>query len=264
MKRWAGLALALHCLPGMDSGSYAALTGLLAGTQALDLTANNLANISTNGFKAQRGFYQALEATLGDPGKRALSPLNEAINNYGVLGGARVDVQTGSLEQTGNDLDLAMEGPGFFVVKTSRGLRYTRNGNFRADPGGRLLTATGDEVMGEKGPLKIPHGPVAVSPDGKILAKGGVAGRLKIVDLTPDAELIPEGNSTYAISKGSASPAVRPEVCQGMLETSNLNPIMGTVDLILIQRQTQILQQAISIFNNDFDKSAVEELAHVS
>ncbi len=99
----------------MDSGSYAALTGLLAGTEALDLTANNLANISTTGYKAQREFYQSLVARLGNSNPQQLSPLNKAINDYGVLGGATVDMQSGNLERTGNDLDLAIEGSGFFV-----------------------------------------------------------------------------------------------------------------------------------------------------
>jgi flagellar basal-body rod protein FlgF/flagellar basal-body rod protein FlgG len=248
----------------MDSGSYAALTGLLAGTQALDLAANNLANISTTGYKAQREFYKSLLARLDNSDQRPMSPLNKAINNYGVMGGAAVDVQSGTLERTGNDLDVAMEGSGFFVVQTKAGLRYTRNGNFRVDAGGRLTTAEGNPVMDEQGPIEIPSGPVSISSDGTISSKGAVVGRLKIVAFAPDTEFAPEGNSIYNSLKGSAAPAVDPQVRQGMLEASNMNPITGTIGLILIQRQTQLLQQALSIFHNDFDKSAVEDLTRVS
>jgi flagellar basal-body rod protein FlgF/flagellar basal-body rod protein FlgG len=248
----------------MDSGYYAAFTALLAGTQALDLAANNLANISTTGYKAQREFYKALTASLGNSNPQQLSSLNRAINNYGVLGGATVDLQAGTLERTGNDLDLAMEGSGFFVVQTKAGLRYTRNGNFRVEAEGRLVTAWGDPVMDDQNrPIDIPSGSVSVSPDGTISSQGAVVGSLQIVDFAPGTALIPEGNSTYKAATGSATPAADPRVRQGMLEASNMNPITGTIGLVMIQRQTQLLQQVLSIFHNDFNKSAAEDLPRV-
>jgi flagellar basal-body rod protein FlgF len=249
----------------VDSGFYAAFTGLRAGTQALELAANNLANISTAGYKAQREFYKSLTASLGNFNQRRLSPLNQAINNYGVLGGARVDVQTGTLERTGNELDVAMEGSGFFVVQTKAGLRYTRNGNFRADANGRLVTAWGDPVMDDQNrPIDVPSGSVSISPDGTISTQGAVVGRLQMVDFAPGTLLVPEGNSMYKAATGSATPAADPRVRQGMLEASNMNPITGTIGLIMIQRQTQLLQQALSVFHNEFDKSAAEDLPRVS
>ena len=139
----------------MDSGFYAACTGLLAETDALELTANNMANLSTTGYKGQLEFYRSFEASMGN---RRLSPLNQAVNDYGVLGGAAVDLKTGEFQKTGNDLDLAMQGSGFFVVNTPAGIRYTRNGSFHTDAAGNLLTATGDQVMGEQGPVQLPRG----------------------------------------------------------------------------------------------------------
>jgi flagellar basal-body rod protein FlgF/flagellar basal-body rod protein FlgG len=249
----------------MDSGYYAAFTGLLAGTQALELAANNLANISTTGYKAQREFYKSLAASLGNLNQRQVSPLNKAINDYGVLGGATVDVQAGTLERTGNDLDLAMEGSGFFVVQTKAGLRYTQNGNFRVGADGQLVTAWGDLVMDDQNrPIDIPSGPVSVGPDGTISSQGAVVGNLQLVDFAPGTVLVPEGNSTYKAPAGSATPATDPRVRQGMLEASNMNPITGTIGLIMIQRQTQLLQQALAIFHNEFNKSAAEELPRVS
>jgi len=250
----------------VDSGYYAAFTGLLAGTQALELAANNLANISTTGYKAQHEFYKSLTASLGNPNQRQVSPLNRAINNYGVLGGATVDFQAGTLERTGNDLDLAMEGSGFFVVQTKAGLRYTRNGNFRVDADGQLVTAWGDPVMSDQGlPLQIPPGPVSVSADGTISSQGAVVGSLQIVDFAPGTVLVPEGNSTYKPATGSSpTPATEPRVREGMLEASNMSPIEGTIGLVMIQRQNQLLEQALSIFHNDFNKSAAEDLPRVS
>ena len=247
----------------VDSGYYAAFTALLAGTQALELAANNLANISTTGYKAQREFYKSVMATLDDSNLRPLSALNQAINNYGVLGGSRVDVQPGMLERTGNDLDVALEGSGFFVIQTKAGLRYTRNGNLRLDANGQLVTSLGDPVLGDQGALQIPSGPISISPDGTISSQGAVVGQLNVVDFAPGTVFVPEGNSNYKAATGSPTPVADPRVRQGMLEASNMSSIGGTIGLIMIQRQTQLFEQALSIFNNDFDKSAAEDLPRV-
>lgn len=247
----------------MDSGYYAAFTALLGGTQALEVAANNLANISTTGYKAERDFYKSLTASLDNSHRRQLSSLNQAINNYSVLGGTMVDVQPGTLERTGNDLDVAMEGSGFFVIQTKAGLKYTRNGNFRLDANGQLVTARGDPVMGDQGPIQIPSGSVSISPDGTISSNGAVVDLLRTVDFAPGTVFVPEGNSTYRAATGSPTPAVDPRVRQGMLEASNMNSIGGTIGLIMIQRQTQLFEQALSIFHNDFDKSAAEDLPRV-
>jgi flagellar basal-body rod protein FlgF/flagellar basal-body rod protein FlgG len=169
------------------------------------------------------------------------------------------------LERTGNDLDVAMEGSGFFVIQTKSGLKFTRNGNFQVDTDGKVLTAWGDPVMDDQGrPLEIPSGPISISSDGTISSQGGVVGRFQTVDFAPGTALVPEGNSMYAAPKGTATPATDPQVRQGMLEASNMSPITGTIGLIMIQRQTQLLQQALSIFHNEFNKSAAEDLPHVT
>src|ERR1039458_6702985 len=158
----------------MDSGFYAACTGLLAETDALELTANNMANLNTNGYKGQLEFYRSLEASMQN---HRLSPLNQAVNDYGVLGGSAVDLQAGEFQKTGNDLDLALQGTGFFVVRAPAGVRNSRNGNFHTDAAGRLLTATGDAVMGEQSPVELPSGTITISSDGTISQGGAVASR---------------------------------------------------------------------------------------
>src|SRR5271165_107748 len=96
----------------MNSGYYAACTGLMARTQALETIANNLANVSTAGFRANHNVFSSLLATTGDS---PLSVLNQDANDYGVLSGTQLDTSQGALVRTGNDLDVAMEGPGYFV-----------------------------------------------------------------------------------------------------------------------------------------------------
>jgi len=245
----------------MDSGFYAACTGFLAQADALELTANNIANLSTTGYKGQRQFYRSLEAAVAN---HRLSPLNHAVNNYGVLGGTALDLKTGQLQKTGNSLDLAMEGAGWFVVNTPAGARYTRDGSFHTDAAGRLLTSTGDAVMGEQGPIELPSGPITIGSDGTISQNGAVVATLKLVSFKPSTALAPEGSSYYQAPAGSEQPAADPRLAQGTLESSNLNPMMGTVSLITLQRHAELLQQALSIFHSVFNAAPAQDLSRVA
>jgi flagellar basal-body rod protein FlgF len=245
----------------MDSGYYAACTGLLAKADALELAANNLANASTNGYKAQMEFYRSLTASLSG---RRLSPLNQAVNDYGVLGGATLDLRTGELEKTGNELDLALEGAGFFVVQTPAGVRYTRNGSFHTNASGRLVTSSGDRVLGEEGPIDLPSGTISISSDGTISQQGAVVARLKIVTFAPGTSLVPEGNSLYQAPQGTPLTADDPRVAQGSLESSNLNPVAGAISLVALQRHAQLLEQALKVFHSTIDNAAVQDLPRVS
>jgi flagellar basal-body rod protein FlgF/flagellar basal-body rod protein FlgG len=245
----------------MDSGFYAACTGLLAKTDALDLAAHNLANASTTGYKAQLEFYRSLTASLGN---RPLSMLNQAVNDYGVLGGATLDMTSGEFTRTGNDLDLALEGQGFFVVQTPAGLRFTRDGSFHANSKGQLVTSDGNLVMGEKDPISVPSGPISVSSDGTISQGGAVVARLRVVTFPPGTPLQPEGNSLYSAPAGSEKVAPDPRLSQGMLESSNQNPIVGAVSLIALERHAEMLQRALSIFHTNINGTAVQQLPQVS
>ena len=114
----------------MDSGYYAAMTGLVARTQALDIAATNLANAQTPGYRAEQEYFRSV--LLGPDAQD--SQLGQTVNNFGLLGGDRLNLSQGALEQTGNPLDLAIEGEGFFQVQTPNGPRYTRDGGFHRTP----------------------------------------------------------------------------------------------------------------------------------
>jgi len=245
----------------MDSGFYAACTGLLSQTDALEVTANNLANLNTPGYKGQLEFYRSLDASMAN---HHLTPLNQAVNNYGVLGGSAVDTRAGEFQKTGNDLDLAMEGAGFFTVKRPEGIQYTRNGNFHTDAAGNLLTATGDAVMGDLGPIQLPGGTIAISSDGTISQNGAVVATLKLVKFNPETPLTAKGSSYYTAPAGSEEPADDPRLTQGTLESSNMNPVSGTIDLMTLQRHAQLLEQALSIFHSVFNNAPAQDLARVS
>src|SRR5260370_28402047 len=111
----------------MNSGYYAACTGLMSRTEALETIANNLAKVSTAGFRARHNTFSSILATTGTS---PLSVINQDANDYGVLSGTRLDASQGALERTGNDLNLAMEGPGYFSVQTATGSRSPPRRNF--------------------------------------------------------------------------------------------------------------------------------------
>lgn len=245
----------------MSSGYYAACVGLMSRTQALDTIANNLANVSTTGFRASHNVFSSLLATANDS---PLSALNQDANEYGILGGTQLDVTQGALVPTGNDLDLAMEGPGYFAVQTSGGPAYTRGGNFRVSPQGQLMTAAGDPVLGDNGPITIVGQPVSISTDGTISVDGAIAGRLKIVEFPPATAIESVGGMNYTAPAGAAVAAKNSQVRQGMLESSNVNPITSVVELITAQRQVETMRRVLSMFNGEMDKTAAQDLPRVS
>jgi len=244
----------------MDSGFYSAFTALAARMQSLDLVANNLANANTVGYKGQDLFYKSYSASLN--GTR-LTAENQAINDFAIIGGANIDLSSGSFSNTGNDSDLAIEGSGFFSIQTKRGIRYTRNGNFTLNSQRQLVDQQGDTVMGQQGPIVLPNGKVTISTDGTVSVEGANVDQLKIVDFPHGTLLVPEGSTDFNAPAGSAAPATAAKVRQGMLESSNSDPVSSAVSLIDLQRNAEMVQRALTIFNTDFNQTAVEELPKV-
>jgi flagellar basal-body rod protein FlgF len=245
----------------MSSGYYAACTGLMSRTQALDTIANNLANVSTAGFRASHNVFSSVLATTGNS---PLSVLNQDANDYGVLSGTQLDTSQGALVRTGNDLDLAMEGPGYFAVQTATGPVYTRGGNFRTSPQGQLTTNAGDPVLGENGPITIVGGPVSISADGTISANGAISGRLKLVEFAPTAQIQSAGGTYYTVPAGATIAATNSQVRQSMLEGSNVNPVTSVVELITAQREVEAMRRVLTMFNTEIDKTAAQDLPRVS
>ena len=245
----------------MNSGYYAACTGLMSRTQALDTIANNLANVSTAGFRASHNVFSSVLATAGDT---SLSVLNQDENDYGVLSGTQLDTSQGALVPTGNDLDLAMEGPGYFAVQTATGPVYTRGGNFRVSPQGKLITAAGDPVMGENGPITILGQPVSISSDGTISANGAISGRLKLLEFAPTVNMQSAGGTYYTAPTGTATAGQASKVRQGMLESSNVNPVTSVVELITAQREVETMRRVLTMFSTELDKTAAQDLPRIS
>jgi flagellar basal-body rod protein FlgF len=251
----------------MDSGYYAACTGLAAQTQALELIANNLANLGTTGYRAQQATFRSL---LAGPGTVPLNPLNAVINNFGLLSGSRVDETPANLSATGNPLDLGLGGNGFFAVQSGQQILYTRNGSFHVAPNGQLMTASGASVLAEQTnllappvPVSLPAGAVTVSADGTISVNSAVVAKLRLAEFSPETSLTAEGNSLYSAPANAEQPSPATAVHQSMLENSNVNPMVSVVQLITVQRNTEMLQRALTVLDSQLNLAAVQDLPHV-
>src|SRR5581483_8947414 len=187
----------------MNYGLYTAYLGMRARLRTIEVIANNVANASTTGFKADCLYYRSIEAaeleaarlaaqadTTGaqptppnDPTAAPPAPAASLLPSraLGVVSGGMLDFSTGALRQTGRSLDVALEGDGFLVVQTPRGERYTRDGALTLDANGQLVTAQGDLVVGEGGPITVRPGEVSISEDGRIRVAGQEMGQLKLV-----------------------------------------------------------------------------------
>ncbi len=244
----------------MDSGSYAACAGLLARTQQLDIAAQDLANANTTGYRSQQTTFQSVLAQIDGAAPNAWSA---DLNSFGVLGASRVLRNAGNLQSTGNPLDLGIEGDGFFAVQTPTGVQFTRNGQFTLSPTRTLVSRDGFPVLGEQGPIRVPEGNLSVSSDGTFSVDGAPAGKLRLTQFATSTTLHAEGSTYYSAPPSEGTAATQAELRQGMLESSNVNPIATAVQLVALQRTAQMLQRALTTFHSDFDRIAVEELPRV-
>jgi len=226
--------------------------------ESLDLLANNVANASTGGYKADREFYSlyvAPEAGGGDPD-----------STMPVIEKQWTDYSQGLLHTTGNPLDVALSGKGFFAVESARGTLYTRNGNFQLAPDGKLVTAEGYAVRSAGGgSLTLDAArPIQISSDGTVTQDGAVIGQLEIADFTSAGALGKQGGNYFRVSDPSLQPssASGAAVQQGSLEASNSGAAESAVRLVGILRQFEMLQKAMTL-GADMSKQAIEQVAKV-
>ncbi len=249
----------------MDSGFYAACAGLRAQSQALEVVAHNLANLTTTGYRSGQSTFQSLIA-VSHP--TVPNVLNLATNNYGVMEGAHMDTTAGNLQPTGNPLDVGIEGQGYFVIQTPRGTRYTRNGSFQISSTGVLVTAAGDPVYGDpslkpKGLINVPPGAVSIAADGTISVKGVVAGTIRLEDFPPNTQLTAEGSTLLSALDGAGQLARGSKLRQGALEASNVNAMTTVAMLLGVEREAEMMQRALSLFDTEFNQIASNSLAKV-
>jgi flagellar basal-body rod protein FlgF len=236
----------------MDPASYVAATGMKASFRALEIATNNLANANSTGFKADRPFYRIL---MDEAGKISGS----------VLAGTVVDFEPGTLKMTGNPLDLAINGEGFFLVRTPNGTRYTRNGNFTININGDLTTQEGFAVLNSSGGgITLIRGPqainqITVSRDGEVAVDKAIVGRIGVVTFANKNSLVKEGSVLFRTAD-PAQPMVNPNIEQGTIEQSNVNAIEAMLELIKINRAFEFNQKAVMTLMNTINRRAVSEI----
>ena len=238
----------------MDNSLLVSLSHQLASYRSMDVIANNLANVSTPAFQREEPSFQEYVMQVppaeGQTGTQTLSFVQDA--------GVVRDLSEGHFDTTGAPFDMAIHGKGFFVVQTPAGERYTRNGHFTLDASGQIVTSNGDPVQGDGGAITITpdDGDVQIAQDGTVSGKSGQIGRIRVVDFSNPRALVKEGASLYASGGQSPVTAEDATVNAGMLESSNVSPVIEISNMIevmrayeatasLTQSQEDLLRQAI-------------------
>jgi flagellar basal body rod protein FlgG len=229
--------------------------------EALDMLANNLANSSSSGFKADREFYSTYIAP------ELAGESNPIVGETPLVQQQWTDFSQGTLVKSGNETDLALSGSGFFAVNGPNGTLYTRNGNFHLTSQGVLATADGYAVRMTSGqPVQVQPGQtMVVGRDGQISQGGNVIGQLALVDFKDPHQLAKAGSTYFAAADPQAAPDGTPtaEVYQGAAETSNAAPAESAARMVTLLRSFEMLQHAIKI-GTEMNRHAVEEVARVS
>ena len=265
----------------MASGIYTAMNGARAQERTLETISSNLANARTPGFKREETVYRAIEAgVLGVGSPTQAGGLIRAPTRWlprdriGVVVEERFTEWTrGGLQATDNSLDLALEGDGFFVVRTQQGDRYTRNGTFTLNGDRMLVTQTGLPVLGTDGePIELADAiePPTITPTGEVLEGGDEVGRIAVVRFPDPQVLEPEAAGLFAAPPPQPPnpplvPAAveEPIIRQGWLEGSNVNPITSLSLLIKTHRLFELNTKAIKAYRQ-MDEQATRDVGRVA
>ncbi|MBR1212376.1 flagellar basal-body rod protein FlgF [Bradyrhizobium sp. JYMT SZCCT0180] len=252
----------------MENTLLVGLSRQMVLERQMDVVANNVANVNTNGFKADRSlFEQFLRSPAHEDNFQRPDRQVAFVQDRGTF----KDFATGASEMTKNPLDVAIDGKGFLVVQTPAGERYTRDGNLQINNQGQLVTQSGYPVMGGSGPIVFQQTDkqITIAPDGNVTVLEGsnridsVRGKLRIVSFADAQKLVKDGGNLYSAGQGVApQPDTTSRVNQGYVEKSNVNSVTEMSRMIEITRAyTQI--SALLQQQSDLHKSAIEKLAEV-
>lgn len=244
----------------MDNPIYVALSRQMILRRQMEVVANNIANADTAGFKVEDLIIKA------DPQKIPKIDGGPSRINYVLDTAMSRDYAQGALTQTSNQTDVAIDGQGFFKIAAERGERYTRDGRFGIDDQGRLVTRAGDPVQGDGGDIKIDaaKGAVTIAKDGSISQGAAKLGKLAIVRFDDMTGLQKDGDGLYAnTSNVSANAAPDVKVHQGMVESSNVQPILQITNMIEVSRAYERMSKIIDQ-TAELDRQSIERLGRVT
>jgi flagellar basal-body rod protein FlgF len=246
----------------MQNAFLIGLSRQVALSREMDVVANNIANVDTTGYKADGSLFEEYLSSSArtDSGGRV-----SYVRDRGVWH----DMNAGQVQHTGNPLDVAIDGNGFFTVQTPGGPRYTRNGSLQINAAGQLVTSEGNPVLGNGGPITFQPNDrqISISPDGTISARQGssiadsVRGTLTVVTFANPQQLQKDGGSTFKPPAGvTPQAATGAKIVQGALEKSNVRGVVEMSRMIEITRSymqiASMLQQQSDVSQQSIDKLA--------
>ncbi len=254
----------------MNKGIYIATSGSLAQERAMDIIANNMANMNTSGYKADRMLFQTYLSKAHAPDSAA--PTSNEIKTgatqnktedtaYMFSSQSYTNYEQGALQKTGNTFDIALDGDGFLAVQTPLGERYTRGGAFKIDAGGDLVTADGFKVSNQNGnAIHVGNDEFSVREDGLITVSGGGTEQFKIVNFADRTQLKKSGQGLFVAEAGMETAAPTAAVRQGYLEASNINPVAEMTRMITALRTYEAFQKAVHS-NDDMTTRLIADVA---
>jgi flagellar basal-body rod protein FlgF len=241
----------------MSDGIWSAVSGATAQLAILDAAANNVANASTPGYRAERALFRAALGRAQAQGVPARSM------RYAALDSGGCDVSAGSLQQTGRPLDVALRDDGFFRVRTVNGERYTRAGSVQLAKDGTLVTKQGDAYLDENGrPIKLSSGADAqIAADGTVREGETSVARLGVVRFADPAKLAREGSLLLVANAASGAPtAAAANLETGHLEMANVTAVAGMIEIVSAQRAFEACESAIQAFKDADSRAAMSVL----
>jgi flagellar basal-body rod protein FlgF len=240
----------------IENAQLIGLSRQIALQRQMDVLANNVANINTTGFKAETVLFEQYEMPVARD--RTFPNLDQPLSY--VQDWATIhDLSAGAMTQTGNDLDVGLNGGGFFAVQTPAGERWTRAGSFQIDNEGTLVDLGGNPVLGLGGPIQF--GPeetgITIAADGTISSSAGAKGQLRIVEFANPQGLTREGENLFA--GGTPGPNVNTSVMQGFVERSNVSGVAEMAELIRVTRAYESVA-SLAQKQDDLRRTAIQRL----
>ena len=239
-------------------GIYTVVSGAVAQERRLGFISNNLANALTAGYKSSKAVFEGvLSSSVIDV------ETNKEDNTFVGTYDSRINFAEGSIVETGNKLDLALQGDGFFVIRTPEGDRYTRNGQFALDADKKLVTHDGFPVAGEGGEISVDGRDVIIARDGSVFVDKALAGKLKLVRFAAKEFLRPVGRSLFEnMNQGNRElPVVGTSVNQGFNEASNVEVVKEMLEMIACTRAYEAYNKVQQAFGDMGSK--LQEVARV-
>lgn len=253
----------------MENTALVGLSRQIALRREMDVVANNIANLNTTGFKADVSIFEEFLMPVARANDfQGQSRLLSFVQDRAT----RLDLSQGTFQQTGNPLDIAVDGNAFFVVQAAQGERYTRNGAFQINAAGELVTNDGARVLGDGGPIVFQPGDrdIAISRDGTISVREGlnatvdsVRGRLRLASFEESHRLEKDGSNLFRAPEGlQAQASTTARILQGTIEKSNVRGVVEMSRMIEINRTYQSVSTLLDR-QSDMRRAAIEKLAEV-